>query len=247
MKKIIQSALAAALLLGANAASAQITFGPKVGLNLSSIRHKYTGSNDDDEKDNDKLNDNSKMLVGASFGLMMNARFGNLAIQPAVTYSMKGGKVDYSESSDSTGSVTLKQTTRLGYLDIPINLVYTTGGDEGFQVFVGPYIGFGIGGKEKTESSGSFAGITFSQNTDENIQFDNDIKEGDLKDNEAGYAGLDYGINAGIGYLISNFQIQAGYGLGLGNLVPKADGKASDDESRNRNIHLTVAYHFGGE
>ncbi len=62
MKKSIQAVLAAALLLGANAASAQITFGPKVGLNLSSVKYELS----DSAKVFGLKDDDVKMKTGAS-------------------------------------------------------------------------------------------------------------------------------------------------------------------------------------
>ncbi len=264
MKKIVHSALAVALLLGAGAAHAQITFGPKVGINLANVKYKLS---DADKKDGAKEPD-TQMKIGASFGLMMNARFGNLAIQPALTYSMKGYKLDekVDETTTQDGFTTTSKGTStgqmsLGYIDIPVNLVYTTGGDQGFQVFAGPYVGFGMGGKyefdSKVTSTTSFGGQQIASSEvsfkgDGDVEFKSEVTRDDAKKEKTEFVRQpDFGINAGIGYLMNRFQVQAGYGLGLNTLIPDYEGDTTSDSDKskltNRVIHVTVAYHFGGE
>ena len=245
MKKIVRSGLIAALLLtGVTAAQAQISFGPKVGLNLANISSKYEGDADIDDPD-------TNIKMGASFGVMLNARFGNLAIQPALTYSMKGAKQDEEETSTIGGvsyTTKYKSSVAMDYLDVPINLVYTTGGDNGFQVFVGPYVAFGIGGKVKGETETTGGGQTIKNDFDGDVKFKGDVKESDDSEDIGAFAKpLDFGINAGVGYLVNNFQIQAGYGLGLANFESKYEGKESDWNSSHRVIHISFAYLFGGE
>ncbi len=265
MKKILHSALAAALLLAAGTAQAQITFGPKVGINVASLKETLS---DNAKKDDDAEEQDFKSAIGASFGLMMNARFGNISIQPALTYSMKGAKIDEDETRTNTSSgftTTTKSkgtaNINLGYLDIPINFVYTTGGDQGFQVFAGPYVGVGIGGKYKGDYETTITTTGFGVNTtttdkgdfDYEVEFNgspsNSEAEDAFKDEKFLVSGLDYGVNAGVGYLINNFQIQAGYGFGLGNLEPKYQDEDDADRGslKNRVISVTAAYHFGGK
>jgi Outer membrane protein beta-barrel domain len=260
MKKIVCNSLMAAMLLTvATAAQAQISFGPRVGLNLSNIHF------DMKEGDGPK----TKMLIGAQFGMALNARFGNLSVQPALLYSMKGCKTDDTFEATSTAGgqgvsissvskTPITGTTSLGYVEIPINLMYTTGGDKGFQVFAGPYIGFGIGGKDKTDATKStitttttLPGVPTTTTTssadiaaiDSDVVFKSDVKDGDdpLK---SYYSTPDFGLNFGIGYLVNNVQVQAGYGLGLSNLMPKYAGKTPDDKGQNRVIQITGTYFF---
>ena len=264
MKKILQPALMAVMLLGVGAAQAQVTFGPKVGINYSSL--KQTLSDDAKKPSNAKATDfNGK--IGASFGIMANMRFGNLALQPAITYSMKGAKVDDERTTTSTtsGITTSTKSTQtgsfsLGYVDIPVNLVYTTGGDNGFQVFVGPYVGLGLSGKYDfkdsytSTTSGGGISLTSTVNTDGkgDIEFNGSPTDAEAEkafnEKKVLFGGLDYGLNVGIGYLINNIQIQAGYGLGLSNIEPKyTDQKDSERGTlKNNVISLTAAYHFGG-
>lgn len=123
--------------------------------------------------------------------------------------------------------------------------MYNTSGEEGgFQVFAGPYIGVGLGGKYKGESTISINGEVveeLSGSDEENIKFVGKGSNG----NEAELRRIDWGFNAGVGYKAGPFQAQLGYGLGLGNLIPKYDNDDSDDKLHNRGVHFSVAYFFG--
>jgi Outer membrane protein beta-barrel domain len=265
MKNFVQHTLAAALMLTvASAAQAQITFGPKVGLNLSNVKVKLS----DASKSAGAKEEDTKMKVGASFGVMMNARFGNLSIQPALTYSMNGYKIDedINETTTNNGVVVTQKGTATGsyswgYVNVPINLIYTTGGDQGFQVFVGPYVGLNLGGKYDYESKVTstttvngqqLASVSSNVSGKGDIEGKSKVSESDAQKDDVLYLRtLDYGVNAGIGYLVNNFQIQAGYSLGLANLVPDYDGDTTSDSDKdkafNRVIQVTVGYHFGGK
>lgn len=274
MKNIVCGSLLAAILLSTVVtAQAQVTFGPKVGLNLSSAKYELS----DSAKADGLKNEDVKRLVGASFGLMLNARFGKIAIQPALTYSMKGFKYDRSETITKTdGSLTetsvwkTRATMKLNYIDLPVNFVYTTGGDHGFQVFAGPYLGFAIGSTydyahslNYTETGGkgsveflletSGKGDIKSGSEVSKAKSDADFGDGSTTP-KADYLfstrkGLDVGFNLGLGYLVKNFQIQASYGMGFSNLAPTyadKDAEWGSKTEKNRVIQFTAGYLFGG-
>ncbi len=233
MKNVVRPALVAALLLGAVGAQAQISFGPKVGVGLASRFYKYDGNNRIAQLTASQST--QKMIVTPSFGLMLNARFGNLAIQPALMYAQKG----YQTEQKGLG-FRATYTARLSYVDIPVNFVYTISGNDGFQVFVGPYISIGISGKVKSEGTCVSCGTLESD-----VEFA--TKQG-ADATKVYMRNPDFGFNAGIGYVIKKFQIQAGYGLGLSNLAPNdINDRASDYKFKSRMIHFTTGYLFGGE
>lgn len=244
LKKQHISILSAALLLaGANVAQAQVSIAPRIGLNASSIQFDI----EDDDPD-------SKLLFAPQAGVTLNAQFGNLSLQPSLLFSQKGGKfVEKLESSftDDNGETYAikgeeKVTFRLNYLEVPVNLVYSTSGEEGgFQVFAGPYVGVGLGGKYKGESTVSINGEVaeeLSGSDEEDIKF---VGKGNNRSNDFELRRIDWGFNAGVGYKAGPFQAQLGYGLGLGNLIPKYDNDDSEDKLHNRGVHFSVAYFFG--
>ncbi|WP_019947575.1 porin family protein [Hymenobacter aerophilus] len=227
--------LATILTLGGTTwAQAQVTVGPRVGLNLANVSYKTDDK--DDEPD-------TKLLISPQAGITLNAAFGNLALQPSLLFSQKGFKV---KESDNVGpaSYEIESNTRLNYLELPVNLVYTTGGTEGFQVFAGPYIGVGLGGKQKSTYTVSGPGIDESGSETTKIKF-----AGKEKDNSDDFYinQPDYGFNGGIGYKKGPIQAQLGYSLGLNTLVSKdSDGKRPDDiKVHNRVIQFSLSYFFG--
>lgn len=245
--------LAAALLLtAANVAEAQVTIGPRIGLNVTNVKYNFD--------DADKLPD-SKHLTGAQVGVAINAQFGNLALQPALLFTMKGEKSEESESiTNTTQGYTTSYSSeyssklRLNYLEVPVNLVYSTNGaDGGFQVFAGPYVAFGLGGKVESEykysSTTTYNGQVVesdkkSGSDDTSVKFVSKSGNGD----NAYLRNIDAGFNLGIGYKVGGIQAQVGYGLGLGNLIPDdQDGDKPEDKFHNRGFQLNLAYFFGAE
>jgi Outer membrane protein beta-barrel domain len=234
VKKMYVPLVAAALLGVASAAQAQVTIGPRIGLNLANVAFE-----EDDEFD-------EKILLAPQVGVSLNVEFGNLAFQPALLFSQKGFKI---KEEETMGGVTQKldATTRFNYLELPLNFVYTTGGSEGFQIFAGPYVGFGLGGKQKSEYSFSGGGGSGSTSGTTKIKFAN---QEEANSDDAYVRQPDLGLNGGIGYKTGPLQAQLGYSLGLSNLVPNdSNGNKPDDDlsAKNRVIQFSLSYFFGGK
>lgn len=168
--------------------------------------------------------DDFKMKSGMQIGAVANIGFSDaLSLQPALLFSQKGTKEDWDDA-------TIKMS--LNYLELPINVVYglNLGGNQ-LQFFAGPYLGYGISGKISSDVEGF---------EDIDVQFISDAIDAD--EDKAAVAPLDLGFNIGAGYKINNIQIQADYGLGLANINPLYDGKASENTNTNGLIQLSVAY-----
>jgi len=127
----------------------QVKFGPKVGVNLSTMTLKSSG-----------LSFDPTMQVGFHVGVISEISItDNLVLQPGIFYSTKGSKFKISHSQ-----LSYEASIAPGYVDIPINLNYYFGtGNTKIAFFAGPYIAYGIGGK--TKSDGESADISFG-NTD---------------------------------------------------------------------------------
>lgn len=230
----------AGLLLTASAAQAQVTLGPRVGLNLSTVAVDLKDAGDEFDPES---------RIGGQVGVALNVPMGKLALQPALLISQKGFTAQ--EKSTAQYKTSLEQKMRLTYLEVPLNLVFTTGGTEGFQVFAGPYLGVGVGGRYSIKGSWSYNDGFFRDNgtVDESgdVKFASQYPKSNNSDN-AYFRTLDAGLNAGLGYKLKAFQVQLGYGLGLGNIIPNdEDGKEPDDKLHNRGFQLTASYFFGGE
>lgn len=245
MKNILSVfCLTAGLAGAATTAQAQTSFsiGPRIGGNLSNV--SFTSDTPTDVK--------PQQIFGVQVGATAEFRFGtNLAFQPSLIYTQKGFKTESTDSFTSSGGTstsTSKQTLKVGYLEVPLNFVYTTGGDHGFQLFAGPYLALGVGGKATYESSYTIpGGITHQDSGTSAVKFAN--QEPSNSNNDDAYLRpLDAGFNGGLGYRQGPFQVQASYGLGLGNLVPTdSNGKDQGVKVRNRVIQLSANYFFGGK
>jgi len=212
MKKVLLISIALfAFILTSNA---QVSFGPKVGLNLANVY----GDNMDD----------AEMKIGAQVGVAVDFAFSDaISLQTGLLFPQKGFK-------ESEGDFT--STFNINYLDIPVHAVYglDLGGNK-LQFFVGPYVGVGLTGKAKLEMGDMEEEIDF--------QFVNDVTDAD--EDKYPVKRFDVGLDFGAGFMVSNFQIQAQYGLGMANLMPKYDGEDPEDKMSNGVINLSVTYFFG--
>lgn len=130
MKKILLTAVAVVMCVGG--AFAQLSMGPKVGLNVSSV----TG-------------DGTNYRAGVNVGVFANYRINNLlAIQPEFLYSMQGAAFD----DVPVLTKTLESSYTSHYIDIPVLLkVYPW---RGLNVQVGPQFGFCVDDEYKVKLGG---------------------------------------------------------------------------------------------
>ena len=137
-----------------NAISAQVKVGVTAGLNLSN-------------NSNETSVNNSK--AGFQAGIVADYSFNDkFSILPEFIFTQLGSK----------GS---KSYLRLNYLQLPVNFAYkfNVGNLSKLFVFTGPYIGYGLTAKLKTEG-GDFLDVKFGSN-------------------ENAYKLFDFGWNAGVG------------------------------------------------
>lgn len=234
MKKILL--IGTALLLSSPALFAQTTtiggsdarIGVKAGVNLS--KYRFSGRSENKELI-DELNKNQENNVG--FNVTVFGDFGvakNFALQPGVSLQNKGTKY---MDVDGTSGVEAQQSTM--WIDVPINAVYSipTGNAGAVQLSAGPYLGFGISGKNK------FKNIAPNE---EQAKFE----FGDDAQPLTGSAGMDYGANFGLGFRANNgITLGANYGLGMANLIPKdARANSQDSKQRNRVLGFSIGYSF---
>ena len=125
MKKCINVFFAAMLLLlSSQVTTAQISIGPKVGINVSNLSGLSLG----DVK--------AKSLVGFHVGGYVAFRLGSIAIQPELLYSTQGAKIEEAGSS---------QNLKLNYFTVPVMLKFIT--KSGLYLEAGPQLGFKTGAK----------------------------------------------------------------------------------------------------
>jgi hypothetical protein len=122
----------------------------------------------------------------------------------------------------------------LQYLQIPLNILYTTKGTTQFYFGGGPYISVGVSGNSKVVTTYKFSdGSTETEKEESNV-FEKD-EEGNRMFNRT-----DYGVGAIAGVkLPGGLFANVGYQYSFANL-------SKDEEStyRNRGLQLTVGYYL---
>lgn len=137
-----------------------------------------------------------------------------LQLKPELLYAHRS-----SSSSFNVFGITAKTTFKMDYIEVPINLGYLIS-DE-FSINAGPYVGLLLKSTMIVEVLGQ-------------------TQEEDMKEE---LNSLDYGLNLGASYnLNENIVINAGYTLGLANLVKDS----SDDTLKASGIRLSFGYIIGG-
>lgn len=150
MKNLLKFALVICLIFVFSDNQAQIKFGPKVGVNLSTMTFSTSGINMD-----------PKTLVGFNVGVILESAITeNISFQSGVIYSSKGSKYKITGSGTS-----VEMTVAPTFIEVPYNILYGFGtSPTKFVLFGGPYLGYGIGGN--AEVSGETQKIVFGKDGD---------------------------------------------------------------------------------
>jgi hypothetical protein len=227
MKTIIFSLLMILVLTGSltfaqNSEAAKMSFGIIGGASLQNLNGKDAGG--------DKLT--NTMIPGFHAGLNVQIPVApQFYFQPGLMFSTKGAKDTF-----TVLGTTITQTTKLSYVEIPLNLVYKGALGNGFIMLgFGPYVGYAIGGKMLTK------GGSLSQ--DNKITFKSTIETGD-DPTMPYYKALDAGGNIFAGFqMASGIFAQLDTQLGLIKINPK-NNRNSDDKSSVKNTGFGVSLGF---
>ncbi|HNY51890.1 MAG TPA: porin family protein [Bacteroidales bacterium] len=183
-------------------------FGVLGGVNFQNINGK---DNDGDKFEND-LKPGFHAGVNAILGIAPE-----FYLQPGILFSTKGCKL---EDSDLKLNVS--------YLEIPLNFLYRGELGNGYVlVGFGPYLGFGLSGKLKTDDGHSI-----------DVEFSNEYVTGSIVTMKR----FDAGANVFAGYeLSSGIFFQLNTQLGLLKINPEATGKLT---WKNTGFGLSAGYRF---
>ena len=208
MKKIFLAGLLFCSMLSASAQSqGDVRFGVTGGMNVSNIT----------DLDADcRIGFNLGARI--EYGITDNLYFGS-----GLLFSQKGYEKEYSGIEDGT-LVNLKLKGNPLYLQIPIQLGYhhNLSNNVGLFAETGPYLAFGIAGKNKAEAS--IPGVASVSE-----------KEDFFGSDAANVFDMGWGLRAGVN--VSKFQIHLGYEYGF--------TKVADDTScHNSNFNVGLTYFF---
>ena len=197
-----------------------MSFGILGGVNFQNLNGKDAGG--------DKLTND--MILGYHAGLNVQIPIApQFYFQPGLMFAIKGAK-------ESSGSVT--GTVKISYIELPLNLVYKAELGSGyFMLGFGPYIGYGVSGKEKIE--GGAVSVT------RDVKFKNVVEIGDPI-TVAYYRAFDAGANIFAGYqMASGIFAQLDTQLGMLKINPEYKGASGDKTSvKNTGFGLSLGYRF---
>lgn len=231
MKKIY-ILLAFALISGAVSAQTKsaVKFGLRGGVNISTVA---ASGSDVTEEDKDAINSITSYQIGGYASIPVSKTF---SVQPGLTLSGKGFNLKFSETEVDPEfgipvTTTVEVTENLMYLEIPVNAVFNF---NGFYIGAGPYLAYGISGKDKVSMRATGGGVTLSTEDESDVKFGSG--EDEVKP-------LDYGLNALAGYQLKNgLNFGLNYGLGLGKNANTTNGDNSNFS--NRVFSVLVGFSF---
>ncbi len=222
--KTKQLLVACLMLLSGSFLSAQnpekTSFAILGGVNFQNLNGKDATGN---SLDNDLI---TGYHVGVNIQIPIAPQF---YFQPGVMISTKGAK--------NNGSL-LTTTTKLMYVEVPLNLVYKGQLGNGFiMIGLGPYVAYGISGKVQYESD------LISEDVD--IQFQN-VVEIDDPLLVPYYKPLDVGGNIFFGYeMASGIFIQLNAQLGMLKINPEYKILPNDESViNNTGFGISLGYRF---
>lgn len=196
-------------------------------------------------------------LLGGQLGVVLEARHGDFALQPALLFSQKGTVIHESVVVRTDTGHELRRegrtTARYHWLELPLNVVYTLPGKLGLQLLAGPYVAVGVGGRAST-SIDNFSTDPSQPVVVPTTIFVDQIAYGLPKATMGlgslsirGFASrrVDAGLNLGLGFRRDRLQLQASYGLGVVNLYYDEVVSYNSRSGYNEAAQLTGTYFFG--
>jgi hypothetical protein len=198
------------------------------GLNVANVTISENGRIDD-----------AKTLTSFQAGFIGDISLGQfVSLQPGLLVTGKGSKTQSGETTDANY---FKATSNPIYLEVPLNLVFKFGANDGPNFFAGagPYLAIGIAGKNKTE--GKIFGTAFS--SENNIDWSNDDPTTLNYEEGVGFGIMkrfDYGLNGTAGMDLKKAVLSVNYGLGLAKLQSGSDN--SDDNNKHRVLSFTIGF-----
>jgi len=178
---------------------AKLSFGVLGGINFQNLNGK--------DADGDKLEND--LIIGFHVGVNIQVPIvPEFYFQPGLLFSTKGAK-------NTSGSLT--GTTKISYIEMPMNLVYKAMLGNGYVMLgFGPYVAYGISGKEVVQGNS----LSYERGVD--------------------YNAFDAGANIFFGYeMASGIFLQLDTQFGMLDIDPNENNTA-----KNTGFGLSLGYRF---
>lgn len=200
----------------------------RVGVNVANVSTTNSGSIDE-----------ANNLTSFQAGIIGNLHVAPfLSLQPGIVITGKGSKTQSGNTSDANY---YRATSNPCYIEIPANLVFKTPtGPIKFFAGAGPYVAFGVAGKNKV--NGKALGTSFS--SEKTIQWSNDDPTTLSYEEGSGFGimkRVDYGLNGTAGIETKKTVLAVNYGLGLAKLQSGSNSSANDN-NKHRVLSFTIGF-----
>ena len=180
--------------------------------------------------------DEANVLTSYQFGVTFDNHLAKAAyLQFGIHYSGKGAKMELGDKN--TDLTWYESKSNPFYIEIPLNVVLKCSGKkETCFLGAGPYMAFGVGGKNKVE--GKIDNTYFKK--EDKIKFTDEEQSSTLPPQDlAGFPimkRMDYGFNILAGVECKKLVFKAQYGYGLARLTPGDD----NDKNKTRLLSFTI-------
>ncbi|HEX7846279.1 MAG TPA: porin family protein [Chitinophagaceae bacterium] len=178
---------------------------------------------------------NSRVLPGG--GIVADIKVSpSLSLRTGVNFLQSGIKLEASMTDipGEINEIATKGKLNMNYLQVPLNILYTTKGSTQFFVGGGPYFSYAVSGKSTQETTMKFSDGSVVTDKEETDPFEKD------DEGETYWKRTDFGVGAIAGVkLPGGFFANIGYQFSFNNL-----SKADDEKYRNRGLQLTVGYYL---
>lgn len=218
------------LTVGGKSTHAQIQWNIKGGINSSNIIVTEESG----------IQEDPTSRIGFSLGIGVDIKVGRyFSIQPMLQYAKRGFVV---ENTYSVGWGThFKANT--SHLELPVDFVYSPAfGNGNLLLGVGPYVGYGTGGRWRTDNLVLLGDIMIDNQGE--LVFQNDASYSDYG-TYVHARPWDYGLHGKVGYIfLGHYLIQLEYQHGLKNLEPRWNEYISGSSLKNKAWGLSIGYQF---
>lgn len=248
MKKILAVlTIAVAAMAFASSSHAQIKVG--AGYGLATHTEKYVTGNDSETEDPSNM---SGFYVEAAYEWkFMSKNWGDLSLQPGITYSFYGETDDESDSIEGI-VVSGKSSVREHYLNIPVLVNYSydlVPGKVALSAYAGPVFSLGLasnaiirvdaGDESLVTRTNLYNGNTSVKGT-MNGEKINETTKGEGTD----YGMFDLKLGVGVGAtFLDKYEVRIAYNIGLLDRITDS-GSEINSISRTNVLQIGVAYKF---
>ncbi len=224
MKKVV--ALLTGIVVSISSFS-QFSFGIQGTGNLSDAQLKSS--------DLINLKKTARLMPGAGLVADINVTPG-LLVRTGINYQQNGIEIKTSLDGipGEIDEIKVSGKMNLHYVQVPLNVLFTTKGSLRFFVGGGPYASFAVKGKANQETT-----LKFSDGTTVTEKEESDVFEKD-QDGNTSFKRFDYGVGA-----IAGIKFPGGLFANLGYQYSLSNISKNEGETyKNRGLQLTIGYYL---